>query len=170
MARRAPLIGGLDGEQVELCLNEQEVDAALEQPEGLLLVGVPELGVRDVPERGEFGARSHGARDPAGALGRGELVADGAGQLGRPPGELAGPVAQAVLGQHDRGGAESVGLDDVAADLEERAVHLRHQVGPRLDEPLVAPFELGSAEVVGAEPEQLQVRPHGAVEDDDALA
>ena len=32
------------------------------------------------------------------------------------------------------------------------------------------PFELGSAEVVGAEPEQLQVRPHGAVEDDDALA
>ena len=158
----------LDREQVELRLDQQEVDAAFEQPERLLLVGVPELGERDVPEGGELGARPHGAGDPAGALGRGELVADGAGELGRPPRELARPVAQSVLGQHDRGRAEGVGLDDVAADLEERAVDLGHQVGARLDEPLVAPLELGTAEVVGAEPEQLQIRPHGAVEDDDA--
>ena len=160
----------LDGEQVELRLDQQEVDAPLEEPERLLLVGVPELGVRDVPEGGELGARPHGARDPAEPLGRGELVADGARQLGRPPRELACPVAQAVLGQHDRGRAEGVGLDDVAADLEERAVDLGHEVRARLDEPLVAAFELGSTEVVGAEPEQLQVRPHGAVEDDDAVA
>ena len=47
---------------------------------------------------------------------------------------------------------------------------LGHQVRTRLDEPFVAPLELGAAEVVGAETEQLQVRPHGTVEDDDALA
>ena len=83
--------GGLDREQVELRLDEQQVDAALEQPERLLLVGVAELGVRDLPERGELGARAHGAGHPARPLGRGELVADGAGQLGGPAGSARGP-------------------------------------------------------------------------------
>ena len=162
--------GGLDGEQVELGLDQQQVDAALEQAERLLLVGVAELGVGDVPEGGELGARPHGACHPAWAVGRGELVPHGAGQLGRLPGQLAGPVGQAVLGQHHRGRAERVGLDHVAADLVEGAVHLGHQVRPGLDQPLVAALEVGSAEVVGSEAEQLQVRAHGAVEDDDALA
>ena len=49
-------------------------------------------------------------------------------------------------------------------------MHLGHDLGPGLDEPLVAALELGSAEVVRTEVEQLQVRPHGAVEDDDPLA
>ena len=161
---------GLDRQHVELRLDEQEVDAALEQPERLLLVGVAELGVRDVPERGELRARAHGAGHPARPLGRRELVADRAGQLGRPAGQLAGAVGQPVLGEDDRGRAEGVGLDDVAADLVEGAVHLGHDVGPGLDEPFVAPLEVGPAEVVGAEAEQLQVRPHGAVEDDHPLA
>ena len=60
--------GGLHGEQVELGLDQQEVDAALEEAEGLLLVGIAELGVGDVPQRGELGARAHGAGDPARAL------------------------------------------------------------------------------------------------------
>ena len=160
---------GLDRQHVELRLNEQQVDAALEQPERLLLVGVTEFGVRDVPERRELRARAHGARHPARPLGRRELVADGAGQLGGAAGDLAGAVGQPVLGQDDRGGAEGVGLDHVAADLVEGAVHLRHDVGPGLDEPLVAPLELGPAEVVGTEPQHLQVGPHGAVEDEHPL-
>ena len=49
-------------------------------------------------------------------------------------------------------------------------MHLGDQVRAGLDEALVAALELGPAEVVGAEAEQLQVRAHGAVEDDDALA
>ena len=77
--------GGLDREQVELRLDQQEVDAAFEEAERLLLVGVAELGVGDVPEGGELGARAHGARHPARALGRGELVPYGARQLGGPP-------------------------------------------------------------------------------------
>ena len=170
MARRAPLTAALIESRSNCVSIKQEVDAALEQAEGLLLVGVAELGVGDVPEGGELGAGAHGAGHPARALGRRELVADRAGQLGRPAGELPGAVGQPVLGQHHRGRAEGVGLDHVAADLEEGAVHLGHQVGAGLDQALVAPLELGAAEVVGTEAEQLQVRPHGAVEDDDALA
>ena len=83
--------GGLDREQVELGLDEQQVDAALEQAERLLLVGVAELGVGDLAERGELGARAHGAGHPARPLGRGELVAHGAGQLGRRSGSARGP-------------------------------------------------------------------------------
>ena len=67
--------GRLDREQVEQGLDEEEVDAALEEAERLLLVGVAELGVGDLPERGELGARPHGAGHPAWAVGRGELVA-----------------------------------------------------------------------------------------------
>ena len=78
--------GGLDREQVELGLDQEEVDAALEEAERLLLVGVAELGVGDVPEGGELGARPHGACHPAWAVGRGELVPHGTGQLGRSSG------------------------------------------------------------------------------------
>ena len=48
-------------------------------------------------------------------------------------------------------------------------MHLGHEVGAGLDEPLVAALEVGPPEVVRAQPEQLEVRAHGAVEDDDAL-
>ena len=131
MARRAPVDGGLDREHVELRLDEQEVDAAFEQAERLLLVGVAELGVGDLPQRGELGARAHGAGHPARALGRRELVAHRAGQLGGPARQLAGAVGQPVLGEDDRRRAEGVGLDHVAADLVEGAVHLGHEVGAR---------------------------------------
>ena len=140
--------GGLDREQVELGLDEQQVDAALEQPERLLLVRVAELGVGDLTEGGELGARSHGPGHPARPLGRGELVAHGTGQLGPRPGQLAGALGHPVLDQHDRGRPERVGLDHVAAHLVERAVHLGHEIGPRVDQDFVAAFELGPAEVL----------------------
>ena len=47
---------------------------------------------------------------------------------------------------------------------------LRDHVGAGHDQQLVAALELGAAEVVGSEAEQLQVGAHGAVEDDHALA
>ncbi len=42
-------------------------------------------------------------------------------------------------------------------------------VGAGQDDGFVAPFELGAAEVVGAEVGELQARAHGAVEDDDPV-
>ncbi len=120
--------GRLDREQVELRLDQEEVDPALQQPERLFLVGVAELGVGDLAQGGELGARAHGAGHPARALGRRELVAHRAGQLGRPARQLSCTVGQPVLGQHDRGRPERVRLDHVAADLVEGAVHLGHEV------------------------------------------
>jgi len=107
--------------------------------------------------------------EPA-TFGRGELVADRAGEPGRRAGQLPGASGQSVLGQDHRGRPERVGLDDVAPDLVERTVYLGHGVGAGLDEDLVASLELGAAEVVGIESQQLQVRAHCAVEDDDAVA
>jgi hypothetical protein len=49
-------------------------------------------------------------------------------------------------------------------------VDLRDEIGTGLDEDLVAALEFGPSEVVGTEPEDLQVGAHGAVENDDALA
>ena len=92
------------------------------------------------------------------------------GQLGRRPGQLPGPPGQPVLGQYHRGRPEGVGLDHVAAHLEEGAVQLRDEVGTGLDEHLVAALEVGPAEVVRPEAEQLQAGAHGAVEDHHALA
>ena len=78
--------------------------------------------------------------------------------------------SQPVLGEHERGRAEGVGLEDVGAGSEETLVHALDDVGPRQHEVLVAALQVGAAEVVGAEVEVLDRRAHGAVEDEDPLA
>ena len=64
--------------------------------------------------------------------------------------ELARVLGEAVLGQHDGGRAEGVGLDDVGAGVEEAVVQLANLVGAGEDQVLVAAFELRAAEVGGA--------------------
>ena len=59
----------LEAEQVELGLDEEQVDAALEQAGGLDLVGVAQLGEADLAERGELGAGPDRAGDEAGRSG-----------------------------------------------------------------------------------------------------
>ena len=76
-------------------------------------------------------------------------------------------MALVVLGEHWGEGAEGVGLDHVAADLVEGPVDLLDRVGSGDHQELVAALEVGAAEVVGGQLSQLQVGPHGAVEDDD---
>ena len=161
--------GGLGRKEVEDRLDQEEVDAALEEPEGLLLVGVPQVGVGDLAQGGEFGARSHAAGHPARAVRGGELGRNGLGDLGAGTADLTGAVGQPVLGQHDRGGAERADLDDVAPDLEERAVHLGDEIGAGADQDLVAALEVGAAEVLGVQAEHLQVGAHRAVEDEHPL-
>ena len=165
--------GAVDGrlglQEVEDRLDDDQVDAALDEGGGLLLVGVPQVGVPDLAEGGELGAGSDAAGHPPGPVRRGEVVGGPAGQRGRGQVELADPVALAVLGQ-DRGeGSEGVGLHHVAADLEERPVDPVDGVGPGDHQQLVAPLEVRAAEVVGGEVHQLEVGAHGAVEDDHPL-
>ena len=96
-----PVDGRLGGQQIEDGLDQEEVDAAFEQAECLLLVGVAQVGVGDLSERGELGPGSHAPGHPARSLGRGELGGNGLGDLGTGAADLAGPVGQPVFGQHD---------------------------------------------------------------------
>ena len=164
-----PVDGRLGLQQVEHRLDEDEVDAALDERRGLLLVGVAEVGVPDLAEGGELGARADAPGHPPGPVGGGEVVGRPAGQAGRGQVQLADPVGLAVLGQHRGEGAEGVGLDHIAPDLEERPVDPVDDVGPAHHQQLVAPLELGTAEVVGGQLGQLEVGAHGAVEDDHPL-
>ncbi len=161
--------GRLDAEQVEHGLDDEEVDAALEEGRGLGLEAVAQLGVADLAERGELGAGTHGPGDEAGPVGRGEAVRDLAGDAGRGHVDLVGPIGEAVLAEGHREAAEGVGLDDVHADVEVGLVELGHHVGAGDGQVLVAALEVGAAEVVGAELEGLQERPRGAVVHDHAL-
>ena len=56
----------LDLQQVHARLDEEQVDAAFEQPAGLHLVGVAQLGEADVPEARQLRARPDRAGDVRG--------------------------------------------------------------------------------------------------------
>ncbi len=161
--------GRLGLEQVEDRLDQQQVDAAGQQPPGLDLVGVAQLGEADVAERRELGAGADGAGDPAGTVGGREVGGHGAGEAGCGLVELLGPVGDPVLAQWDGEGAEGVGLDHVATHLEERRVQFGHHVGPGGDEDLVAAFERRAPEVVGPELPELEVGAATSVEHDHPL-
>ena len=65
--------GAVDGrlglQEVEDRLDDDEVDAALDEGRGLLLVGVPQVGVADLAEGGELGAGADAAGHPPGRSG-----------------------------------------------------------------------------------------------------
>ena len=87
-----PVDGRLGLEQVEDRLDDDEVDAALDEGVGLLLVGVAELGVADLPERGELGARADAAGHPTGPVRGREVVGRLAGEGRSSQVQLADPV------------------------------------------------------------------------------
>ena len=157
-------------EQVVAGLDEEQVDSAFEQPAGEHLVGVAKVDEADLAEGRKLRARPHAAGDIARAVRRRVAARDLLRQPGRGEGELLGALRDLVLGEHDRQGAERVRLDDVDANLQERAVQLLDDVRAREAQHLVATLERLAAEVVGAELAQLQVGARRSVIDDDALA
>ena len=166
--------GAVDGrlglEEVEDRLDDDQVDAALDQGVGLLLVGVAEVGVGDLAERGELGARADAAGHPPGPVRGGEVVGRLAGEGGGGQVQLAHPVGQAVLGQHRGEGPEGVGLDDVAADLEKDRWTRSTASGRVTTSISLQPSSSGPPKSSAVSSGQLQVGAHGAVEDDDPLA
>ncbi len=165
----------LDSDQARLAvervlhgLQQKQIDAALDEALGLLLVGIRELVESDAAgDRDGLGRRPHRARHEAGPLG-------GAGGVGSRARDRAGQAidfvrvfGEAVLGQHDRGAAECVGLDEIGAGVEETVVQFADFVGARADQVLIASLELRTAEVGGAEMHVLDGRPRRAVDNDD---
>ncbi len=162
--------GGLGLEEVLDRLDDEQVDPALEQPGGGLLVAVALAGEGDLPEGGDLGARAEGTRHPGtagGRPGRPDRVTGEARRCGR---QLAGPRGEPVFGQHPGERPEAVGFDHVAADVEEGPVQVGDHVRPGVHQHLVAALEGHAAEIVGTEVSQLQVGPDGSVEDHHALA
>src|SRR5205807_4208408 len=148
-------------------LDDQQVDAALDEAAHLLTEALGELLEGDVPERGIVGGGEEAggadaAGDESGTLGGGELGADAARERRRARVELVGALRRAPFGEAQAGGLEGAGLDHVAPDLEEGAVDGRHQVGSVEHQAVDPP--LAAAEVVVGQLEALEARPHGAVD------
>jgi hypothetical protein len=133
-------------QRVEDGLDQEQVDATLEQPLGLLAVGVAQLVEGDVArarvvdvgaDAGGLWRRAERAGDEARRLRRGH----GVDRLARQPRcgdvHLARQVRQAVVGLRDRRRAEGVGLDDVGAGGQVRVVHRAHDVRPRQHQQVV---------------------------------
>ena len=76
-------------------------------------------------------------------------------------------VLEPVFGEHDPKSPEGIGLDNVDTCGQERRVHRCDRLWTGQDQGLVAAFELGTSEIIGAQLCQLQVRAHRPVEDHD---
>ena len=78
-------------------------------------------------------------------------------------------IRDAVLGEVYRRAVERVRFNNVATDLEKRAVNIFDGVGTRDDQVFVATFETWSTKVVERQVLDLKVGPHRSIEDDDAF-
>ena len=169
IARRAPMTDGLHGEEVEVGLEDEEVDPALEQAAAGLLVGVAQLGEADLAQRRGLGAGAERAGHEALPVRRREAVGHLAGDAGVGQGDLVGALGDVVLAERHGEGAEGVGLDHVGADLEVGRVEGGHHVGSGDAEDVGAALERRATEVVEAQVLGLHPGAGGAVVDDDAL-
>ncbi len=106
-------------EEVLYRLDDEEVGPAGDKASGCLLVAVAHIGEGNLAERGDLRARAEGPGNP---MARAVTVGHIVGDRSRGPGELAGTPGDAVLRQDPRQGAETVGLDNLAPDIEERPV------------------------------------------------
>ena len=121
-----------------------------------------------MPKRRQLGGRADGAGHEARLVFGGKLLRDFFGDPGGGDVDFGNFVLQIVLGQHHAGAAEGVSLDHVAAHLEEVGVNVLDDVGPAQNQQFVA--ALLTPEIVHTGIAELDIRPHGAVVDDDAVA
>ena len=158
----------LDLEEVLRRLDDDQVGAALDQPERLLGEDLDQLAERDRAQGRIVGRRQVAGRpDRAGdepALARGL-----AGDLRRAAIDLGGLVGEPPLVELQPRALEGVRLDDLRAGLQHRDVDPLDDVGPVEHERLVA-LTGQPAVVVAGELDLLQRRTHAAVENDHALA
>ncbi len=170
-------LGTVDADQARLQvqrvlggLEEEQVAAALDQAEGLGAVVLGEVVPGDAAgHRDGLGGGAHRAGDEARPVGGRVLRRRRARDAGRRDVDRVVLGLEPVLGQHQRRRPEGVGLEDVGAGGEKALVDALDDVWTGQDEILVAALEVGTAEVLGAEIEGLDRRPHGAVEHEDAL-
>src|SRR5262249_29172933 len=149
-------------EDVLLGLDDQQVDAALDQRAGLLVEDLDQAPEADVAEGGVVGrGQEAGGPDRAGheAVGAGCL----AGDLSRPAVDLDRVVREPPLVELQAAPLEGVGLEHLGAGIEHGAVDALDDVGTIEDERLMA-LALEATVVLLAELELLERCAHAAVE------
>ena len=158
----------LDLEDVLRGLDDDQVDAAGEQADGLFAEHLGQLGELDLSERGVIaGGQEAGRADRAGD----EAIVPGcaAGDLGGLEVDLVGVGLEAPLRELQARRLERVGLEHVRAGLEHRLMHAFDHVGPVEHERFVAaPGELVVA--LEAQVELLERGAHAAVVDEHTVA
>ncbi len=166
---KIPQRAAFDLKNILARFDAEKIRSALDQSPRLLFVRGGHLLESDVAERREFRGGSHRAGHEPGMFGCGEFPGHAPGDLRGFHVQLVGTVRETVFRQDDRGTAERVGLDDVAAGL-------RGSRGGRFPRPgtgnhqiFVAAVKVFSAEIVGGEVLPLKVRPGRTVKDDDLL-
>ena len=137
--------GRLGVQRVEDRFEQQQIDAAVDQPADLFAIRLAHLGERRGAERRVVDVR----RDRERAVGRADGAGDEARLRRRPAGPRIGRFAreprrldvqlvderlEPEIGLRDRRAAERVGLDDVGAGLQIGVVDRRDQIGAREDE------------------------------------
>ncbi|CAB4585331.1 unannotated protein [freshwater metagenome] len=161
--------GGLHGEEVEHGLDDQQIDAALDQRPTLRFVVVTELGITNLAKGRKASAWPNRTGNPTGPVRGGEVVGDTAGEAGSSDVEFVDTIGDVVFPKRNRKCAKGVGFDDIAADLEVAGMNIGDHVWPRDHEELVAALQVGSAKVIGGHTAGLNACAHAAVENDDTF-
>ena len=153
-----PVMAALHLQDILRGLDQQQVDPALDQADGLLAEDVGQLVEGDVGKLGIVGGgQLAGGPDRAGhearlsGLRRQIFIRQAARQRGRGPVDLEHPLRQAVFAQGDAVGAEGVGLDHIHADLQEGAVHLLDRLGVADHQVIVAAVGALAAKLLGGQ-------------------
>ena len=120
-------------------------------------------------QRGKLSTRAHRAGDPTRSFFCCVVGRYAFGELRGEYVHVVRFVGDVVLGEVDGRSVERVGLNHVAADIEETGVDLLDSVGPRDEQILVAAFEAWSTKIVERKVLDLKIGTHRAVEDDDAF-
>ena len=170
MARRGAHDRRLEVQRVLCRFDEQQVDTALQQPQGLLAEGVNDLVERHAAGNGDgLGLRSQRSGGKA-RLVRRVVCGDGFSRQARRRGVNGMHLMlQVVFGKHDACAAEGVGADNVGAGLQVGAVDVAEHVGPREVQMFVATFVVRAAEIGSRERLGLQESPHRTVQNQNAL-
>ncbi len=146
--------------------DQQKISTAFDQRLGLGVEARLQLLERDVTgHRDRAGRGAHGARDEARLVRRRALVGSLARELSGDPVDLGRFMADVVFAQRNFVRVERVGLDDVGAGGEIRAVDAEDHVRPREHEMIVAALERSSAKIRGSQVLLLDHGTHGPVED-----
>ena len=147
-------------------LDDQQIDAAIDQPLRLLGEDLDQLAEADLSQRGLFGGRQVAGRSDR--AGHEALLAGGSPcDLRSPRVDLERVLAESPLGELQARALEGVGLDHLRARVEHRAVDALDHVGAIEHERLVA-LAREPAIVLAGELELLERGAHAAVVDDDA--